>query len=273
MNLIPPTKAFKRNANDSAEDTKATKRLKVDISPLVTDIIFFGNKQKTCVHPGNEAFADVVKRCADKSSSSDDKIKISQGIVDGLASHNPPVRFLFRNKESGIWSTLSKSDATLITAHALITAERQLEQQKEAVIASKYGYTSWQLDYYRKFGSDPMEDTTTSLDSEPTSVLETRNCEEDMSQDEWRSNLSELHSMESFDPFEQIPLPAAADEPLPLNSALNAHQGGVYRAGPDELALDPTTNIDDIFNLDADVEGSLQSWLNDEFSPLCCVLA
>mmetsp|Transcript_19167 Transcript_19167/g.31802 ORF Transcript_19167/g.31802 Transcript_19167/m.31802 type:complete len:281 (+) Transcript_19167:85-927(+) len=251
MKLVETTTSIKRVADSMDMANKKSKRAKIDVSPLQTDILFFGNKKMTCMHPGNEAFADVVRRYVKKIKPSENKLKVSQGIVDGLASHIPPVRFLVCNKESKDWTTLSKTDAILITNHALMTAERQLEQRKDAMVVSKYGETSWQTHFYRIFRCDPMVETLPRrADAIPDVIEHWHVSDKESFHDEaiaLSPPLEVLYSEDvlEFDVFERLPLPTVSVEPLPLTSDLSTRK---------EPYFSSTERI---------IEGPLQTWSKD----------
>lgn len=129
-----------------------SKRCKMEVTPRETDIIFFGHAQLTLEHSGNAAFVDTIKRCLHLYRKSVDKGKIASGIVEGLASHVPPVRFLFRERNSTSWSSLTPSESVAVTSHALLTINNQQlasdeRRRKEAMAVSR---SSWQPKNFRE---------------------------------------------------------------------------------------------------------------------------
>lgn len=133
-----------------------SKRCKMEVTPRETDIIFFGHAQLTLEHSGNAAFVDTIKRCLHLYRKSVDKGKIASGIVEGLASHDPPVRFLFRERNSTSWSSLTTSESIAVTSHALLTINNQQlasdeRRRKEAMAVSR---SSWQRKNFREAESN-----------------------------------------------------------------------------------------------------------------------
>lgn len=96
------------------------------------DILFFGDPNFTCRHPGNLSFVQCVNRCVNDYHKAGDigKLTICNGIVEGLAARNPPARFLMRDNVSMDWVKLSKSDAIVVTAHAFVTLVFQEEEER-----------------------------------------------------------------------------------------------------------------------------------------------
>lgn len=107
------------------------------------DILFYGDSNFTCRHPGNLSFVQCVKRCLTDYRESGDmgKLTICNGIVEGLAARNPPARFLKRDIVLRDWVKLSKSDAIIVTAHAFVALVFQEEeariQQIDAMIVDE----------------------------------------------------------------------------------------------------------------------------------------
>lgn len=262
MNIVTPI-TTKRVA-DIGIDSLIAKRPRIDLYPREQDIIFYGDAKLTCMHPGNVSFADVVKRYLKPCEKSEDKASISMGIVEGLASHLPPVRFLFRSKNSKDWSHLSKSDAVLITNHALAAASRQQikmateKQRKKDLLVSTYGETSWQAIFYSvTMNSDDAECENATIDvtdtNKPCGAQDTSS---GSNQEPVRAGCTESNPIFSDEDLHEavlkiVPLPVTQTEPnvdLDLSAAELEHILSVTQTEPNRVldlsATEPNVVLD-----------------------------
>jgi len=271
MNIVTPI-TTKRVA-DIGIDSLIAKRPRIDLYPREQDIIFYGDAKLTCMHPGNVSFADVVKRYLKPYEKSEDKASISMGIVEGLASHLPPVRFLFRSKKSKDWSQLSKSDAVLITNHALVAASNQQmateKQRKEDLIVSTYGETSWQAIFYGVImNGDDAECENATIDVANTNKsCGAQDTSSGSNQEPVRAGCTESNPIFSDEDLHEavlkiVPLPVTQTEPnvdLDLSAAELEHILSVTQTEPNvvlDLSATELEHVVFVLQCDEDLFGA-----------------
>lgn len=98
------------------------------------DVLFHGDTELTCEHPGNQAFADLIMKGIQDKNEGDSIDHIAKLLVDKLTSYTLPTNFFVWNRKSKNWSQLNPSEVLLVTNLALMAAaDEQQNVQAELV--------------------------------------------------------------------------------------------------------------------------------------------
>lgn len=138
MHQVSRPQIISPKRKDSIFDTSGGTRSKrirfCEHSPTEGDILFYGDTNVTCSHPGNQIFANLIKKSIREMNGTETIDHMAELLVKCFATYDRPMNFFIWCTESNKWSQLSTSEVLYVTSHAL-KSEANKEQSEEADFA------------------------------------------------------------------------------------------------------------------------------------------
>lgn len=138
MHQVSRPQIISPKRKDSIFDTSGCTRSKrsrfCEHSPTEGDILFYGDTNLTCSHPGNQIFANLIKKSIWEMNGTESIDHMAELLVKCFATYDRPMNFFIWCTESNKWSQLSTSEVLYVTSHAL-KSEANKEQSEVAELA------------------------------------------------------------------------------------------------------------------------------------------